>query len=230
MASTVDDIQSRVAAIVDQDESTTNISTADYSLRLNYINRREMDWAEKGKWQSLYKEFNTQTSTVSGNTSVSLPSDFRSLAGFPQIVQSNSVDIEFPEVRGQEEPQFISSDRYVKILGNPADGYTMVVHGGNENGQLVSGASIFVSYFKSPASLISPANVVTCPNPEYLVKGVIADVWKAREDARAELQDVEADQVLANMLEFEFTPSEAANYDRVKSVEVTRHNYRWGRD
>jgi len=53
MSFTVDDVQSRVAAVVDQDEDTENISSTDYSLRLKYINRRERKWAEVGKWPSL---------------------------------------------------------------------------------------------------------------------------------------------------------------------------------
>ena len=45
---TLDDIESRLAAVSDQDEATANISTADYSLRRMYINMAQREWAETG--------------------------------------------------------------------------------------------------------------------------------------------------------------------------------------
>lgn len=230
MAVTVDNVQSRIAGVVDQDQDTSNISTADYSLRLNYINRRERMWAETGKWDALTKEYNTLTSTISGNTSISLPADFRSLAIFPNITFDGANTKQFTEIRSQEEGNFNpGSDRYVKILGNPNAGYTMVVNSSNSNRQLVSGASIKALYFSVPVSLASPANVVTCPNPEYLVQGVIADVWEAQEDARFQAAKVEANLILQNMLEFEFTPSEAAYNRQVKTIDTRAYNFRWGK-
>ena len=230
MGVSVDTIQSRVAAIVDQDSDTSNISSTDYSLRLSYINRRERQWSEVGKWQSLYKEYNTQTSTASGNTSIALPTDFRALAGYPKITFDGATTKEFTEIRGQEEGRFDPAiNRYVKILGDAASGHVMVVNSANADRQLVSGASIFVSYFKTPASLASPADSVTCSDPNYLVQGVIADIWEAREDARFQQAKVEANIILQNMLEREFTPSEAAYNKNVKTTEEVNYGHRWGR-
>ena len=61
-------------------------------------------------------------------------------------------------------------------MGNPYSGYTMVVNPATSDKQLASGASIKVLYFSTPASLASPADVVTCPNPEYLIEGVIENL------------------------------------------------------
>ena len=105
----------------------------------------------------------------------------------------------------------------------------MVVNSTNANRQLVSGASIKVLYFSTPVSLASPADIVTCPNPEYIIQGVIADVWEAQEDARFQAAKVEANLILQNMLEFEFTPSEASHDRLVKTIDETRFSYRWGR-
>lgn len=230
MAVTVDDIQARVAGVVDQDQDTSNISSSDYALRLNYINRRERVWAEVASWQCLYKEYNTLTSTISGNTSVSLPADFRKLASFPVITYDGVSTKEFPEIRGQEENQYTpTSDKYIKILGNPNAGYTMKVNPGVTSGQLASGASIYIPFYSFPTSLASPANSVTCPNPDYLIQGVVADIWEAREDARFQQAKVEANLILQNMLEKEFTHNEASAYDRVKTYEETRYAFRIGK-
>jgi len=221
---TLDDIQSAVAAIVDQDQNTSNIDSDDYSLRLNYINHRERKWAEVGKWRLLYKEFNTLTSTATGNLTVTLPEDFRIEAGFPIIGGT-----EHPIVVGTQKGQKDASDNYVVMGGNSNSGYSMTIHSGT-NAALSSGASIFVNYYSFPTSLASPTNVITCPNPEYIITGTVADIWEAREDARFQLKKDEADVILKDMLEFEMTPSEGADNDRVKSVDETRHHFRWGRD
>lgn len=227
---TIDAIQGRVAGVVDQDQDTANIASTDYALRLSYINRREQMWAESGKWQALIKEFNTLTSTNTANTSVSLPADFRTLSSFPKITYDGVTTEEFPEIRPQEERQFDPvSSRYVKILGNPYTGYTMVVNPATTSKFLASGASIKVIYFSTPTSHASPANSTFCPNPEYLVQGVIADVWEAREDARYQAKQVEANLILQNMIEFENTPSEAAYNRQVKTIDSTRFAFRWGR-
>jgi len=227
---TVDEIQSRIASVLDQDEDTDNISSNDYSLRLKYINKREQDWAEAGRWQCLYKEYHTLTSTNSGNTSIALPADFRDIASFPKITYDGSTTKEFPIIRGQEEGQYLSTDRYAKLLGNPHGGYYLKVNPGTSSGQLASGASIYIPFISVPTSLASPADIVTCPNANYLVTGVISDVWEAREDARFQGKRAEANQILINMLEREFTPSEASADDRVKTVEETKYSFRIGRD
>lgn len=226
---TVDDIQSRIAGTVDLDSNTSNISADDYALRLNYINRRERAWSEIGKWQCLIKEYNTLTSTNSGNCSISLPPDFRSLSVYPEITYDGSNTNKFIEIRPQEEERFDQvSSQYVKIVGNPYSGYTMVVNPATSSKQLASGASIKVLYFSTPASLASPADVVTCPNPEYLIEGVIADIWEAQEDARFQAAKAQANITLSNMLEFEFTPSEAA-YNRGVKTSEQRYGFKWGK-
>lgn len=229
MAITVDDVQSRVAARVDLDNVTSNISSDDYALRLTLINEREQVWAEVGKWDSLYKEYNTLTSTSTGNTEISLPSDFRELASFPHIATTTANDA-FTEVTPQNKDQYDSTtDRYVWIKGNQHSGYIMVVNPGTSGGQLTSGASIFVPYFSVPTSLASPADRITCPNPEYVVQGVIADIWESREDPRFPRAKGEAERILQNMLEFEFTPSQASDNNQVKTVEQTKYSFRWGK-
>ena len=225
---TVDDVQSAIAAVVDQDEDTSNISNDDYSLRLEYMNQRERKWAESGSWDVLYEEYNTLTSTSSGNVTVSLPTDFRKLASFPVITYDGSDTKAFPEIDPKDKERFSSSDRYIYLLGNEADGYNMIVHPGTSSGQMASGASIYIPIYKNPASLASPADTVTCPNPQYLIEGVIADVWEAREDARFQIKKAEANTILLNLLEQENTPSVADNDNEVKTVEQTKHSFRWG--
>lgn len=224
---TVDTIQGKIASISDQDENTSNISATDYSLRLNYINQAVKEWQEATDWQVLYKEYNVLVSTSTGNASIVLPDDFRKLASYPLITHDGATTDQFPETRGQEAGQYISTDKRVEILGNPLDNYILRVYGVT----LVSGASVKVPYYRTAASLVSPANICEIPNPEYIVKRSLAYLWEAREDARFPEMKSEADRILANLIDRENVFSEASTFSRVKTSEEVRHgDFRWGED
>lgn len=223
MRSTVDSIQSRVAAIIDQDENTSNIDSSDYSLRLSYINRSLFRWAEIQDWQVLFKEFNGIISTSTGNASVVLPTDFRKLAGYPKIVTDGTTTHEYSEVLPQEDG-YEPSERRLWILGNPNSRYIMRVFGAT----LASGASVKVPYWSSPVSLASPANIAEIPNTEYLVQDCVAQVWESREDNRFPQAKADAERILQNMMTFENTHNKASAYNRVKTVDEVKYGMRWG--
>ena len=218
-----DEIQSRIAAVVDQDEDTSAISTDDYSLRLKYLNMAQSEWAETYDWDVLYTEYHMNVSTATGNASIALPQNFRKLASFPQIVYDGTNGASFPAVDLLDDKQYASTDKRVEILGNPEDTYTLHVLGVD----LSSGASVMVPYFKSVGSLASPANIPTIPNADFLVKWSIAKVWESREDPRFPQAKAEAQQLLSNMIEFENTKNPVYN-DSVKTQDETRWGFRWG--
>lgn len=221
---TVDEIQGRIAGIVDQDEQTSNISTNDYSLRLKYMNMAQSEWAELYDWQALYKEYHLQIPSATGNASIVLPGDFRKLASYPVIVADGQA-VEFPEVRPQEDGRYLDTDKRVLVLGNPYDGYTLRVKGT----ELASGASVKVPYYASAGSLVSPLDSSMIPNADYLVARTVAYLWEAREDPRFPQMKAEAERILANLLERENVPSEAAD-GRVKTIDEARYGFRMGRD
>jgi hypothetical protein len=219
MAHTLDDIQSRIAAVVDFDENTSNISTADYSLRKTYINQAQREWAELYDWQSLYRENNSVISTSTGNASLALPADFRKLAVEPIVAGER-----YPEVRPQDKGMFASTDKYVNVLGDDSTGKVMFI-----NGALGSGASVMVPYYASLSSLVSPADVAMCPNPDFLVQRSLAWLWESEGDARYREAKVDADKVLKQLLEHEQTPGEGQD-NRVYTAERKDFNsFRWGK-
>lgn len=222
----VDEIQSRVASMVDQDESTANLDSTDYSLRLTYINRELQEWAEIQNWQTLFSQYNMVISTSTGNASVVLPNDFRKLAGFPKITFDGSATANFPEVLPQQDG-YEPTDKRVWILGNPNSGYILRIFGTT----LASGASVQVPYFRAPASVASPANIPDIPNSDYLVQKTIAMIWESREDPRFPQAKSEAERILQNMMEKENTFNEASDYYRAKTVDETKFGeFSWGKD
>lgn len=226
MRLTVDQIQSAVAAYIDQDGVVANIDSDDYDLRLTYINRAQREWSEIYPWQVLYAEYNSLISTSAGNASVVLPNDFRKLAGYPQITHDGSTTDKFSQVLPQDDNQYNATDKRVWILGSPNSGYILRVNGVT----LVSGASVKVPYLRSATSLTTGSDIPDVPNADYLVQRAISLVLEAREDPRFQIARAEADRILQNMIEFEDIYNRASDYDRVKTVEETRYSFKIGRD
>lgn len=221
----LDGVQGKVSAIYEENEKTSDISSADYSLRREFINMAQREWAETYDWKSLYREDNSVISTSTGNASVLLPTDFRKLAAEPRITFDGVTTEDFPEIRPQQRKMFASTDRYIYVLGDQNTGHVMFVNAE----VLSSGASIMLPYYRSPASLVSPADIAMCPNPEYLVQRTLAYLWEAKSDARFPQAKVEADKILRQMLEFEQVYGEGYD-DRIWTVERTTFGgFRWGK-
>lgn len=179
------------------------------------------EWQEAYDWQTLYKEHNVLVSTATGNASIALPADFRRLASYPRIAGDD-----YAETRPQEASRYLPTDKRVEILGNPGDTYTLRVYGAT----LGSGTSVSIPYYASAGSLATSSDISMVPNADYLVRRAVAYLWEAREDARFPQMKQEAERILANMLERENVHGEASTFDRVRTVEETRYNFRMGRD
>ena len=225
-ADSLNDIEKKVSAVVSQTTTVTDTSD-EYSLWKNYINMAQKEWAESYDWQSLYKEYNTLTTTLGTNAqaaTITLPADFRKLAGFPKIVHSAATDDEYGQIDPQKKTMMASGTHFCFLLNDGASTYLVV-----SPGTLMSGASVFVPYWRSPASLVSPANVVDCPNPDYLVQRTIAYIWESREDSRFPQAKAEADKILSRLLENENAQGYA--YDtRITTPEERSFSFRLGRD
>ena len=226
MADTLNNVISKISAIVSQETSVTDTSD-EYSLWKSYVNMAQKEWSETYDWQVLYKEYNTLTTTEgtsAQSATISLPADFRKLAGFPRIVHSSETDDEYAQIDPQKKTMMASDSHYCFILNSSGSNYLIV-----SPGTLMSGASVYVPYWRSPASLVSPADTVDCPNPDYLVQRVIAMIWESREDARFPQAKVEAEKILSRLLENENTQGYA--YDqRITTPEQRNYNFRIGRD
>lgn len=220
---TLNDILTKVAAIVSQTITVTSTDD-EYGLWRAYANMAQKEWAETFEWPQLYAEYNTQTSTSTGNATIALPTDFRKLAGFPKITYDGTNTADFPEISPLTQSQYISTDKYVYRLDTSTAAY-LYVHPAS----LVSGASVFIPYWRSPASLVSPANIVDCPNADYMVRRITGLVWEAREDNRFQQANAEAARILSNLLEYENAHGVAYN-DVIPSVEESKFGFRLGRD
>lgn len=216
----LDDIQSDIASVIDSDPDTAHISSTDYSLRTTYINKALLEYQDAYDFQALYSEYNVLVSTASNNASIALPQDFRKPASKPFIAGK-----EYPIVRPQESGQYQSTDNRVSFFGNPKVNYTLVVFGA----PLVSGASVTVPYYRSAGSLATTTDVPPIPNTQFLSQRSIAYWYEAHEDARFPSAKLEAERLLASLIDYENVFPEGSTDDHVKSNEEKTH-FRMGED
>lgn len=221
---TVNDLQKKLATLLDQSATAQTAGGAQWNLRMEYLNLAQKDWQDAYQWPTLYTEVNTLTSQASGNASVSLPTNFRKFDGFLTVATESSTS-EYSQILPEERTQHNISDKYFYVLGNPSGGYTMVINPGSHS----SGASINYSYWSHAATLASPADITMCPDDNYLVERASYYYWKASDDGRFTVAQNEAERILSRMLEFEMVRGVSYD-DRVKTREESRSSFRIGRD
>lgn len=222
MADTLNDVITKISALVSQETSVTNTSD-EYALWRSYVNMAQHEWAEAYEWPSLYREYCAQTTAAGAHANgatISLPADFRKFAGYVKVTADGTTTDEYPEIDPYKKDQHLDTDVYMYRIGD-----YMVVNPGT----LVSGASYTIPYFKAVASLASPADAIECSNSEYLVQRCIAYIWESREDGRFPQAKVEAEKILMRMIEFE--SARGAGYDAsIQTPEQRNFNFRLGRD
>lgn len=225
MAYSLLDCQNLIASEVDQSATAPTAGGTDWNIRLNFLNRSLKDWGESYDWRALLKVHNGIVSTASSNASYVLPSDFRKLDGFPRITYDGVNTADFIPVDATRNQQYIDTDKYVNILGNDLDTKVMYIH----SNALSSGASVQFTYWKSPQSLASATNLTECPDPTFLVQRSLYYLYKGREDGRFPEAKVEADRILARMIENENALGQAHSDNQVHNYNAV-HGYRIGRD
>lgn len=220
----VDEIQSRVASIVDQSTDTPTQSGDEYALRLKYINRAYEEWATAYDWEALRRSLWVSITGVS-QASVSMPTDFRKMAAFPRYYSGGvSGGEEWSEIKPEHRGLYTSSDKYFYILGY-RENHTMFWNPGT----LASGASLVIHYFSHPTSLASPADTLVVPDPEFIVDRTIAYILEARSDARFQGTEVKARERLLQMIDNEKNKGLSLT-DDVMTDEQLFHSFRIGRD
>jgi hypothetical protein len=223
MSWSVNELQKQIAIELDQSDSAATEGGTDWNIRLQTLNRAVIDWANTYDWKALHKTHFGLISTSTGNASYALPSDFRRPDGFPKVGE-----FEYSIVGISKNRRYTDTDYYVNILGNEKDTKVMYIHSGN--GTLASGASVSFTYWSWPASLASANDFSEIPDPSYLVQRSLYYLYKAREDGRFPEARVEADKIMARMIENEGALG-LAEVDRRVSVGGEKFpNFRLGRD
>ena len=224
MSWTLQDLQEQIASEMDQSPTAPTAGGTDWNIRKNALNRALIDWENSNEWDSLKVVYNGKV-TVAGFATLDLPSDFKKLDGFPGIVWDGSTFNEFQVVDPSTNKLYLDSDKFVNIFDNAKDGKRMYIHAPT----LASGASVQFTYYKSPQSLASATDVVEVLDPTYLVQRALYLIYKGREDGRFPEAKVEADRILARMIENEASRG-LAYKDRSIPNQLEQKGFRVGRD
>lgn len=221
MAWSLVDLQNQIANEMDQSATAPTTGGTDWNIRLNALNRSLFDWGEAYDWGVLKKVYNGLVSTSSANASIAMPADFRKLDGFPVIAGE-----QFTPIDVTRNGEYSSIDKVVNILGNDRDNKVLFVRGAS----LSSGASIQFTYWASPVSLSTTTSLTECPDPTFLAQRALYYLYKGREDGRFPEAKVEADRILARMIENENTLGQAHSDNRIHNWNESRYGFKIGRD
>lgn len=223
-------LQDIVSQVIHKVSQTTDVddTSEEYALITSFVNQSQQEAWDAYDWPFKYGEYNTRTSTASGNCSIAMPANFGKLAGYPKITDDGITTSQFAEIDPWQRDLYDVSARYGYVL-NDSGSSTLVVHPVTSDGNLASGASIYVPYYKSLSSLVSPANVTQFPYSDYLVKRSIAHVWEAREDGRFPTIKAESENILARIIE-EVSARGVGYQSKILTAEEKGYNFRIGRD
>ncbi len=219
------DAETQIASEMDQSATAPTVGGTDWNIRKNALNRALFDWENTNDWDCLKVVHNGKISTSTGNATYALPSNFKKLDGLPGIVWDGSTFNEFPVVDPSRNSLYFDTDKFVNIFDNSKDGKYMYIHGVT----LISGASVQFTYYKSPQSLASAIDVIEVPDPTYLVQRALYYIYKGREDGRFPEAKVEAERILARMMENEASRGFAYK-DRSIPNQLEDQGFRIGRD
>lgn len=224
---TVEQIFGHVAATVNLDQTQPAVGGTDYNLWLEFLQRSQAEWEQAYDWEEL-RTFFYPNITGATTATISLPADFRKVAGPPiNWSQSNTNGVGWPEIRPEQRLLQSIQDRYYYILGNQNAGFSMIWNPGTLN----SGSSIEIQYFAIPASLASSGQVTTCPDSQFLADRTIAYILEARYDNRYQSVEVKARERLLQMI----TNEDAKKYNSYANPNLVitpekRQAFRLGRD
>lgn len=223
----IDEIMVQIASTVNQEATAPATGSSEWSLWLQYINRGIFEWANAHDWEVLRRRFYPVVSGMSLAT-VSLPQDFKKIAAAP-VLYDGTIEsgVSFPEALAGQEGLYNTNDKYVEILGNLSEGFSMIFNPAT----LASGASLVIQYFSAPTSLTSGTQYPFVTDPQFLVNRTIAYIFEARSDSRFQLEEQKARDNLLTMVENQ-DASKYSSYANPNPVISTtqRLNWRIGRD
>jgi len=221
---TVNELQSKIATIIDHTVTAPGSSTDEFAWRLGFINRAYQEWATAYDWEALRKEVFLGVTGVS-QASISLPADFRKMAMEPILYGDADINyaVSYPEIPPEDRKLYLDSDEYFYILGS-RENQTMILNPAT----LASGASLLISYFSFPTSLVSSGDSTVISDPEFVVDRTIAYILQTRSDPRYQQIESSAREKLIQMVDNEKDKGLSMN-NPVMTPEQ-RSGFRIGRD
>lgn len=207
---TLETILQRIGAYVDQESATP--SGTDLSVRTSYVNQAYDEWANAYEWRSLKTSYSLLASEAL--STIPLPANFSRLES-PIMnwgADGRILPEEYELVEMADRRRYTDSDKYCYIEGNAASGYFLRL-----TKPIEAGASVVFDYTIKPVELGSVGQKPLIDEPQYLVQKGITSVLEARGDARFPQAKVDAEKLLARMIENENARFSGAKENTVRN-------------
>lgn len=189
MGRTLNDILIDANAYLDLEAAAP--TSTELATRTNYANQAIWDASATAQLKEFQKIYTVDPGTLA---SISLPNNFRELMGpVHQQLPSGKYD-PFEEIYPSERFAKESGDKYVYILGNPAEGYTAVFN------NLTANCTLSFDYQRFPSGLLTLTDVCELSDPTYVTSKVEAYVLESRNNERFPTKNAEAGVKLQNMI------------------------------
>lgn len=196
---TVAQALTQVAATVNQEATSPSVGGDEFNLWLEYLNMSQTEWSQAHEWESTRKFYYPGITGVS-LASISLPEDFKMMAAPSKLyIGEKTTPYEYSQIVPENEQIYVNTDLYFKLVGNPTDGFSMVLNPGT----LASGASFIVQYFSTPTALSTTTQYLPMADPVFAVEKTISYIFRSRSDPRFQVIDQSANDRLVRMLENE---------------------------
>lgn len=170
----------------------TALPTGDeLTLRINYANQAVKDACSKGQISEMDGVYEVNIATLA---SIPLPSNFREFKTNPRLLDSNGAWIEYPEILPEDKYNHSSSDQYCYVLGNPQEGYNVIL-----NAPLTD-ATLSMIYQRYPSGMATLTDKCELSDSGYVARKIESYVLYSRSDERFPIAEQRAEQRLMDMI------------------------------
>lgn len=189
MSITLEQILIDANATLDLDAS---LPTGDeYELRKNYANQSVRDAIATGQLSEMTQEYITPSSTLA---TIPLPSNFYEFKHDPMMLDSSGGWVQYQEIDPEDKYDFISSDKYCYVLGNPMEGYNVIFN----NPVALTTISMIIQRY--PTGMQTLTDKCELSDPTYVVRSIESYVLYSRGDERFPTAKSEKERQMMNMI------------------------------
>lgn len=161
------------------------------TLRQNYANQAVEDAAGVAQFSEFDVVYEVNTTTLA---TISLPTGFRELKTNPRILDSTGNWREYEEILPHDKYNYLTSDKYCMVLGNPQEGYSLYLN------SVLSGATLSIIYQRYPSGMATLTDVCELSDATFVTRKIESYVLYSRGDERLSIAESRAQQRLQNMV------------------------------
>jgi hypothetical protein len=174
----LDDLQSRINTLVNNDTDTPDSTDEEYGVILNLINQAIGKWESSDvMWDELWTTYTHGSTVAAGDTTYTITAtDFRYPGGQVKL-SLDGVDSFVPVISPEEYQSYNGEARVAYLTGNVSAGFVLNLGWSPATGDGTIGATISLPYYKYATKFTSSSlstDKTEISDPNFLVYDVTA--------------------------------------------------------